>query len=171
MISSWSRLSPACGTEAKKPALASKPELKRSATGERKVRARRASSAAWAVQYIRRREPPELRIDGTVLSAARMRPWRLGEVVRERSLEQAAKVWSEPLTVLKNFVDAHVRVPCQKFAAALASCEDTTVPRPHHHPQSHAPTPACSASRLLLRLPETCLSWGRRRCTVGGLYN
>ena len=76
------------------------PELKRSATRELKVRARRASSAAWAVQYVMRREPPEPRIDGTVLSAARRRVRRLGEVVRERSLEQAAKVWSEPLTVL-----------------------------------------------------------------------
>jgi hypothetical protein len=42
MALSWSRVSPACGTHTKKPALASKPELKRSTTGEpgeRKVRA------------------------------------------------------------------------------------------------------------------------------------
>ena len=50
-----------CGTqsEVSPPSVGrSKPELKRNAARERRVRARRASSAAWAWLYTRRREPP-----------------------------------------------------------------------------------------------------------------
>jgi type II secretory pathway component PulM len=57
--------------------IASKPELNGSAARERKVRARQASSATWAVVlYMRRWEPPGLRIAGAEWSAARTRAQR-----------------------------------------------------------------------------------------------
>jgi hypothetical protein len=70
---------PDCGTHAKKPAFASKPELRSRAAGERKVTVgtrRRVSSAAWAWLYTRRQGPPEPRIAGAEWSAACAEEWR-----------------------------------------------------------------------------------------------
>jgi hypothetical protein len=59
------------------------PGLKRRAGGNRKVHERRASDAAWAEMYTRRREPPEPRIAGAEWSAAWTRARRNGEGERE----------------------------------------------------------------------------------------
>ena len=84
MYSSYTMMSPGCGTQEKNPTLASNPELKRSAVSPWKKLARRASSAACACPFTNNLEPPEPRMSGASESFLRKWDRKTEELERER---------------------------------------------------------------------------------------